>query len=406
MAVTNHKRISTALALATSSLLGQSAVAQPYANDWQINAGFLNYQEKGRVSVQSYTARVQGQVSDDASVQLGVVLDTMSGSTPTGAVKDSTVVSNTGTSGGGFNVAGQGTSMADFEDTRLAVDGSWEQSHSREFRMTYGAYVSVEKDFTAIGASVKGSLDVNDRLTTLTAGLGVEADENSQRDGTTPEPLSSVGDASFNRQGRRNTYDALLGITQVIDRRTVAQLNLTYTHSFGYHTDPYKVFSATDSDGIEFARYYEKRPEQRQRLALFSSLRQQQLDGNILGGSLRLYHDDWGVNALTSEASYRFNTAGQRRFTEPFGRVHMQTAADFYLRSLQMGEPLPRYASADNRLAQMQSYTLGVNVGIPVARWGLLQGRASYFYQVFQDATYDRNRALILSLNYAFGQRN
>ncbi|MEX1058159.1 MAG: DUF3570 domain-containing protein, partial [Natronospirillum sp.] len=375
MAATDRKNISALLAVATSGLLGQAA-AQEYANDWTVNLAYLNYLERDRVNVQSFMADARGQISDDACIKVGVVLDTMTGATPSGAVKNSNVVTSTGTSGGGFEVDGSSTSLADFSDTRLAVNSDWEHSYGRFVRVNYGTYASVEHDFVALGASIKGNVDLNDRLTTLALGVGMEGDENAQRDGTTPGPLTDVKDQTFYGAGRRNSYSGLAGITQVLGRHTVAQVNLTYTHSLGYHNDPYKVISVADDEDVEAERYYENRPDERVRVALYSSLRHQRQNGHIVGSSLRFYQDDWGVEAVTGELSYQVHLQGQsRKFFEPFGRVHYQTAADFYRRVLPLYGDLPAYASADNRLSEMQSYTAGLKYSVPVLDWGTLQVR-------------------------------
>ncbi|WLD57477.1 DUF3570 domain-containing protein [Salinispirillum sp. LH 10-3-1] len=400
MAATDKKNVRAMLAVATGTLLCQSPAAQEYSNEWITNLTYLDYRERDRISVQSYIANIRGQISDDARIQLGVVLDTMTGATPTGAIDGDSVVTSTGTSGGGFDVSGAGTAMAEFSDTRLSVDANWEHSYTRLFRVAYGGYASVESDFTAIGGSIKASLDINNRLTTLSVGVGAEGDKNAKRDGTTPGPMTNVEDAIFYDAGRRNSFSGLLGVTQVLDRRTVAQFNVTYSHSLGYHTDPYKVFSMADSDDVEMERFYEGRPDERRRLALYSSMRQQRPDGNILGGSVRLYGDDWGVQSITLDSQYRYSLDGGARFIEPFGRFHFQTAADFYLRSLEPYAALPEFASSDSRLAQMQSYTVGLKFSIPVHTWGSLQPRLAYFHQEFQDATHERNQALIVSISF------
>lgn len=405
MAATDPKPIRGLLAAATASLLGQAA-AEDYANDWTVNLAYLNYYEPDRVNVRSTQVNASGQLSDDARIRAGLVLDSMTGATPSGAVEGANVVSNTGTSGGGFDVDGGSSSTAEFEDTRLAVDLGWEQSYGRMVRINYGAYASVEHDFVALGSSVQGDLDLNNRNTTLTLGLGVETDDAGQRDGSTPEPLSNVDDQSFYGQGERNTYDAMVGITQVIDRRTIAQIDYSYSLSLGYHNDPYKVFSRADADDVEAERYYEARPDSRQRHSLYGSMRRQRDNGDIVGSSLSFYGDDWGVYGATLDSSYRQHLQGGRgNFVEPYGRLHYQTAADFYLRSLGMDDELPEFASADSRLSEMLALTLGLKFSQPVGDWGVMQVRASYYHQHLIDSVQDANQALTFQLGFEFGER-
>ena len=49
---------------------------------------------------------------------------------------------------------------------------------------------------------------------------------------------------------------------------------------------------------------------------------------------------------------------------EPHARFYTQTAADFYYSSLPDWQSLPSYASADYRLAAMDSTTVGVKLGM------------------------------------------
>ena len=44
----------------------------------------------------------------------------------------------------------------------------------------------------------------------------------------------------------RNIIDLLFGVTQVIDRSSLFQVNLTLSESDGYMTDPYKIVSLVD----------------------------------------------------------------------------------------------------------------------------------------------------------------
>lgn len=404
VAATDSGNIRGLLAVATAGLLGQAA-AEDYANDWTVNLAHLNYYEPDRVNVRSTQVNVSGQVNDDARIRAGLVLDSMTGATPSGAVEGSNVVSNTGTSGGGFDVDGGSSSVSEFDDTRLAVDLGWEQTYGRMVRINYGAYASVEHDFVALGSSIQGDLDLNNRNTTLSLGLGFETDESGQRDGSTPEPLSNVDDQSFYGQGERNTYDVLVGVTQVIDRRTIAQLDYSFSRSMGYHNDPYKVFSRADDDDVEAERYYEARPDVRNRHSLYGSMRYQREDGDIVGASASYYQDDWGVYGATLDGSFRNHLRSRGNFLEPYGRLHYQSAADFYLRTLGMDEALPEFASADSRLSEMLAVTAGLKYSTPVRDWGILQLRGGYYYQHLFEAVQDNNQAITAQIGFEFGNR-
>ena len=113
------KSIKNKLSIATCTLLSQqSSNALAIENAWEIDNSFLYYSEADdRVSVAKFISSVGGDVSDNDRVNLKAVLDTMSGSTHSGAVK---------TSGGSNTVTvasgGGGTPITDPTDIGRAND--------------------------------------------------------------------------------------------------------------------------------------------------------------------------------------------------------------------------------------------------------------------------------------------
>ena len=153
------KSIKNKLTLATCTLLSQqSSNALAIENAWEIDSSFLYYSEADdRVSVAKYVAAVGGDVTDRDRVNIQAVLDTMSGSTPSGAVKASGGSNTTtGASGGG------GTSVTDpnasalshFDDTRLANNLTWSHTHDNNWTIDYNAAVSIENDYRSYSGAV------------------------------------------------------------------------------------------------------------------------------------------------------------------------------------------------------------------------------------------------------------
>jgi hypothetical protein len=68
------------------------------------------------------------------------------------------------------------------------------------------------------------------------------------------------------------------------------------------------------------------------------------------------------VDSHTLEARLRLPFGGSN-YLEPHLRYYTQTAASFYRYSLPNTVPLPEFASADARLADLDSYTVGVKFG-------------------------------------------
>ncbi len=406
------KSIRKKLTLATCSLLSQHAGAQAFENDWVLDTAYLSYQESNeRVSVNKFIGNVRGQVSDDDSVKLQVVHDTMSGASPSGAVKSNNEsVTFTGASGSsGFSAGGATSSLVHFEDTRLAVGLDWDHALSRSLKTTYGANISTENDYESYGSKLGVEKESRNKLNTYSAGVSYSADtifRGSASD--TPAPLTSTSETDSFDKGERNTWDAIAGLTRVINKRTVGQINLSYSVSQGYHTDPYKVISAIDAAGNIVDNFYESRPGERKRTSMYSNLAHELAgNGNVIHASYRLYQDDWNVRSHTFNLKYR-NKLGNQQFIEPNLRLYRQTAANFYKHHLSVDEdvnvnfPESEHASADYRLDRLWSYTVGLKYGLPLGNAGDLRLRTEYIKQTFAHSEFKTNAAVVFQASYKY----
>lgn len=403
MAATKHKKIAGLVAAATSNLLAPETHAAAYENDWEVDTSYLTYQEEDRVQVDSLIAMVKGKLSDEDQIKLDLVLDTMTGSTPTGALSNSNVVSVSGTSGGGgFSAGGQALALAPFDDTRLSVNFNWLREYSRAWRGSYTGYVSVESDHESFGGSIKFLSDSESRQSTWTMGIGGSADTASQTGGNTPDPLSRVEDERFFGEGKRNSVEAIFGFSHVLNSRTVGQINMSYGQSMGYHTDPYKVISIANANDIELERVFESRPDNRTKKIIYTDVVHSLPSSNSIRMLYRWYSDNWGVASHTLQYGHRFNleNAWWDSYIEPSLRLYQQSEADFYVRTLPIGQALPSYASADNRLAKMTGITLSVKYGMPLGDKSKLRLKMQYVDQSFKRAIFDENKAFVFNISY------
>ena len=408
------KNIKNKLSIATCTLLtGGLQQAQAIENSWDLDSSFLYYREDDdRVTVNKAIAILSGDLSDTDSVTVNLVLDTMSGSTPTGAVysKVSSVNTFSSASGASSNTsAGESVDIAKFNDARLSISLDWAHSLDRLKTIKYGGSLSVEKDYQSYGASVTLNQDSEDRIITYTAGLAASYDQIYTKNGGTPGPLSNIEDNITFGDGERYTYDGILGISKVINRTTVAQINYTMGYSTGYHTDPYKAISlvrlVADSDSNSFVlreveRYFESRPETRQRNAIFTSLAHQYGErDDIIHLSYRYYWDDWDVTGHTIDFTHR-RLLQNERYIEPHIRLHTQTAANFFMHSiLDDGSPLPDFASADYRLDTTTGVTLGIEYGRPLSG-GKLRARLERIDWQYDHAEYNETQATVFQISY------
>jgi hypothetical protein len=187
--------------------------------------------------------------------------------------------------------------------------------------------------------------------------------------------------APLNRLGAsdsKSVYDALIGFTQIIDRRSLVEVNYSLGKSAGYLTDPYKLVSVIDeapgaSQGEPLAQLHESRPDSRTKQSLYVAYKRMIRGPDVLDLSYRYHWDDWQVRSHTGELRYRWDLARSGYF-QPHVRYYSQSAADFYTRFLAAGAPLPAHASADYRLGELTAVTLGIKYGRPLAHdreWNL-----------------------------------
>lgn len=403
------KSIRKKLSIATCCLLSQGiATAAEIENDWETDSSLLYYSEVDRVSVTELTGLVKGAVSDSNAVILKAIFDTMSGATPTGAVRQSTPTF-TGASGGGISPGASSASLASFDDTRMAINLDWKHNRSRLVDITYNGAISIENDYRSFSAGVQIDKDAEDLENKYTAGIAFTHDDVFRvGENATPAPLTLVSDDNFFGEGNKDSFDAIVGVTHIINRRTLSQFNLGYGSTNGYLTDPYKVFSVVGNTGVEVEQYYEGRPGSRTHYTLAGNLvHQLNTDEDIINAGYRFYTDDWKVDSHTISITYK-NKLINNRFIEPTIRLYTQKQAYFYHNSI-VNDPadliptssiLPRYVSADYRLDNMWDVTLGVTYGFSTSGDGTFRARIEYFYQSFDNSEFETNKAVIAQISY------
>ena len=401
------KSIRNKLSLATCSLLTTgNASAEAIENAWEVDSSYLYYSEVDRVTVNKLVGTAKGYVSTKDTASIKVVFDSMSGATPTGAVK-STSLTYSGASGGtGISATGESGALSDFDDTRVAVALDWEHEHTRTLSVNYNGAFSVENDWRSFSVSATANKENSSRSTRWTLGIAGTYDQIFRVNGNnTPEPLTRVEEGRFLGEGERSTTDVIAGVTKVINRRTIAQLNLGFGIANGYMTDPYKVFSIVDAGGVEWDQYFEGRPDSRTRWTITANLNHMTFPGNNgIHLSYRYYSDDWDVKSHTLDYAHRF-TFANADYLEPRIRLYSQSKAEFYQNSFVDpnvgGTPdLPQYLSADYRLDDMASATAGLTYGVRFGADADLRTRLAYIHQSFENSEFDTNKAIVFNISY------
>ena len=391
------KPIGSSLAMATCGLLGAlpaAPVVAQEAPDWEIESSLLYYgEDDSRVTDGSLMVSARRAFDEDRSLNLSLTIDSLTGATPSGAVPSNTIQTFTSPSGKDtYDItAGQAPLDGSFLDTRVALTANWQQALGESMRWSAGFSVSDEYDYFHLGINGRLERDFNNRNTTAFAGAAFSQDDINPVGGAPIPfaPMLGIDDlASKAGDDSKDLIDVLVGVTQVLSRRSLLELSFSYGSSDGYLNDPYKFLSVVDpvtgtpvagpvGSGLNLY-LYESRPDSRAKQSLFAEWRYA-LDRDSFALSYRFMDDDWGVTSQTAEARYRWNI-NEKSYLEPQLRYYTQGAADFYRTVLFAGDPQPEFASADHRLADFDAYTVGFKYGHRTDR-GEWSVRLEYYEQ-------------------------
>lgn len=360
------------IAVAAAGLVGVSSSSLAEIKH-EISA--LHYKESdGRVVDTSFKYKGAYTTEDENILTFNVGYDALTGATPTGVspqTSDFTVTSATGSTSTDY-AAGEFPLDDGFSDERLALSASWDQGIiDNKTRANFGLSYSDEGDYLHTGVSAGISRLFNNKNTTVSLGLAYAAD-------TVEDVVDYDGVSGFTADGvnggsdqSKDTLDFIIGVTQILSKDTILQLNYGVSNAEGYLNDKYKQISLLNSDGTnkELAGllgpesyFAEERPESRLGHNLYAAVKHN-FSGDILSVSGRYHTDDFGIDSVTLDAKYRFDL-GNKKSIEPHVRLYHQTQADFYTPyldgdTIDDAGDLPQYASNDYRLAEFDALTVG-----------------------------------------------
>jgi hypothetical protein len=409
------KKVAGMLSAATCTLLGSPA--QSADNGWDIDSAILFYTEdNNRIEVVEPVISATKDLGDDESLSMKLVYDSLTGASATGAVPSSIVQTFTRPSGSGTYTVDPNETPLDttFKDTRVAYSMNWEKPVDRNNRRNLGFNVSKEYDFTSISGNALWQHDTNQKNTTYSYGINIELDDFDPV-GNVPEPLTDMlAQDKGSSSDTRNIVDFLFGVTQVIDKSSLFQVNLSLSESDGYLTDPYKFVSVVDDvTGEPIQQLFENRPDSRSKQSLFGKYKKTLGNKDIFTASYRFMTDDWGVDSNTFDFTYRFRMK-EGYFIEPHLRWYQQSEADFYYYFLRDSDPVPAEASADYRLGEMDATTVGVKFGKQINDQHIWSVRLEQYVQsgdsspseaigqLAQQDLYPDVEATLVQFNYSF----
>jgi Protein of unknown function (DUF3570) len=370
-----RRLIAASCALLTTSTSRSQEATEPglmerLLKSSQFESALAYYHENGRIQAIEPLVSASRDYGDGGNVSLNFTFDSLSGSSPNGALPSRAPQTFASPSAKSFATArhlyttspGRLPVDPNYSDARAAFGADWTVPLTRLTRVTIGGKFSIEDDFYSGSLNAAIAHDFNDKNTTVSFGVNDESDV-IQPIGNTPVPLS--GYDTFAKEGNKNKngVGALLGVTQVMTRTWLAQLNLSVDRFAGYLNDPYKIVSVLDASGNTASYVYENRPDSRTRRSAYLDNRFG-WDRASAALSLRYMTDTWGIHSDTAQARFRWWSATRQHYLEPSLRWYRQTAADFFRPSLTaVTVDDTRYVSADTRLAGFHALTYGLKYG-------------------------------------------
>ncbi|SDI75912.1 Protein of unknown function [Ferrimonas sediminum] len=395
MQLTPFSNITAALAVATVPLVQAGGDVAGLEPEWNIDAAFLYYSEgDNRVDAYEGVLKATRSNADDQILGVTGTLDVLTGASPNGAVPQNQLQTFTRPSGKGEYQIQPGVLPLDdsFKDTRAQLNLQWTSPLNRAMGYTSGLHISKEYDYLSLGLNGGLSRDFNQKNTTLALSGAIFFDT-IEPEGGTPVGLSTMAirddfpseeafQQAFNatRSGSddtKTTWDLRLGVTQVLTRRWIMQTNISYARVDGYQNDFLKLLSVVDATGTAVQYRYEQRPDSRNKMAFFWQSKYH--FGPIADISYRYMSDDWEIDSHTLDGRLRFEFG--RHSLEPHLRYYTQSAAEFYQPFLITGTALPHYASADYRIGELDTYTVGIKYDYRLNDNQRMAVRLSWYHQ-------------------------
>jgi hypothetical protein len=316
-------------------------VSLKYLNyqDWQtVDTPLTKGMTQDRIGVEAFSLMGMVPIAGEWSLAVTLMKDTVTGASPAHHTAEITHLHDLRKSG-------------DFQLTRYFSRGS----------LIGGISYSKENDYISKGVSIQGNLESEDKNTTWTLGGSLTDDS--------IEP-------NFPGFGKREkkSETGLLGVTRVLTKNDIVQVNLGYSHITGYTSDPY--------------RYYDNRPDVRN---IVTALCRWNHHFDAGDGTVRLsyryYRDTWGISAHTIDAEYVQPLLPGLSIT-PEVRLYTQTGADFYL-PVNQADPLNPtippagqiHYSEDQRLSAFGALTLGFKVIWEIGNDWTVDGKYEHYEQ-------------------------
>jgi hypothetical protein len=317
------------LNLAALALTGvmQEANAGRVEEDYNFDFQYGNYTESGnRMKVDIFETAISAPIGKSMTFAASAVKDVISGASPKYNRKD------------GKGQIVQSLSGASIFEQRDGVNSNLTYFFDNA-ALNLGAGFSQENDYTSRFLNSNLSWDFNKKLTTLNLGGSVAFDV---VDPTIPNKDCNEGIENpktheiTNATCHKTTQQYLLGVSQILDKNSLLQLNMTYSNSEGYLSDPYKEVQFYKTSNLSIVDKFDlvqkdKRPQNKNQFAWLAQYVRhfEAMNNAALHADYRFGMDDWGINSHTTELSWHQPIGAGFQLIPRF-RYYSQNSADFY----------------------------------------------------------------------------
>jgi len=233
-------------------------------------------------------------------------------------------------------------SGASIEDRRAEYGVEARYFHD-EGNVGFNYVNSEEDDYHSDSVGADASLNSADGLRTYTLALSASVDKITPTQGVAPTNTLKAD---------KDIHSIWVGVSQIINDRSIFNLGLGYTQRQGYLTDPYK--------------YRDNRPDNREEFVLSGGYRHFFDDQNgALQTDYRYFIDSWDVESHTLELAWVQNLNNDIQVT-PFVRGYNQSQANFYS---DVAVDTGGYYSDDHRLSSYSAVSFGLRLKKNFGPW-------------------------------------
>ncbi|MFZ2725517.1 MAG: DUF3570 domain-containing protein, partial [Methylococcaceae bacterium] len=347
-----------ALALPLMQTANAGRVDENYHTDFQ----YGHYSESNqRMSVDIFEGSLSAPIGKAITASLNVVQDVISGASPVYNQRDAKGHIQQVISGASGHALTSGASCkASICDERTAVTPTFTYAFDNASVGLSGGY-STENDYTSRYVSSNLSWDINKKLTTLNFSASGAFDELN--------PTAYEGGFMRNRECgdkcSKTSQQYLFGISQILDKHSLIQSNMTFAYHNGFLSDPYKQVTMAHTLAWSPTPFYypvdEHRPRERFEWAWLTQYVRH--FGNLNDAALhidyRFSDNDWAIQSHTAELSWHQPIAAGWQIV-PRVRYYSQNAANFYQAIFDNSDY--QFYSSDYRLAGFGAVSVGLKL--------------------------------------------